>query len=290
MKKLLLIIIASVHYNVIAQDVMFTPRIETGVWSFNSKLSADTFDEGKQRTWFDFSEIMGVVQLGGTLKMNQFYVDAYAQQSSTGSGDPKNETLVEDGIDSYRSQDADFDRSEYSFLIGYQLSQLSLFAGYRSQETDIKETLENPPKIGKIRGPDTWDINIDSKGPFLGANYLVPIEFNSSFVLSGSIGFFEHDYENNYTQDFGGGGPFSKSEMLFDFETDVVELGLGLTYIRKLNHQLDLKVLGQLNYYTFDENIDLKSRGDDGLVSAGAIDFEADELNFQLRVGLDYHF
>ncbi|OAD19641.1 hypothetical protein THIOM_004712 [Candidatus Thiomargarita nelsonii] len=90
--------------------------------------------------------------------------------------------------------------------------------------------------------------------------------------------------------DLGGGGPFSKPKMLFDFETDVIELGLGLTYIRKLNHQLDLKVLGQLNYYTFDENIDLISRGDDGPISAGAIDFEADELNFQLRVGLDYHF
>jgi len=36
MKKLFLILIASVHYNVIAQDVMFTPRIETGAWSFNS--------------------------------------------------------------------------------------------------------------------------------------------------------------------------------------------------------------------------------------------------------------
>jgi len=250
------------------------------------------FDEGKQRTWFDFSEVMGVVQLGGTLKMNQFYVDAYAQQSSTASGDPNNETLVENGIDSYLSQDADFDRSEYSFLIGYQLSQLSLFGGYRYQQTEIEESLENPPTVtGKTRGPDTWDINIDSRGYFFGANYLVPIEFNSSFVLSGTIGFFEHDYENAYTQDFGGSGPFSKSEMLFDVEADdVIELGLGLTYIRKLNHQLDLKVLGQLNYYTFDENIDLKSRGDDGVISAGAIDFEADELNFQLRVGLDYHF
>jgi len=295
MKKLFLIIIASVHYNVIAQDVMFTPRIETGAWLFDSKLSADTFVEGKQRTWFDFSEVMGVVQLGGTLKINQFYVDAYAQQSSTGSDDPKNETLVEDGIDSYLSQDADFDRTEYSFLIGYQFSQLSLFAGYRYQETEIEETLENPlTGTGETREPDTWDINIDSRGPFLGAKYLVPIDFNSSFVLSGTIGYFEHDYENAYTQVFGS-GPLSEQKQLFYFENDdVIELGLGLTYIRKLNHKLDLKVSGQLNYYTFDENIDLKTPENDGLndglISAGAIDFEADELNFQLRVGLDYHF
>jgi len=291
MKKLFLIMIVSTHYNVIAQDVRFTPRIETGAWLFNSKLSADMFNENKQRTWFDFSEVMGVVQLGGTLEMNKFYMDAYVQQSSTGSGDPNNETLVEDGRDSYLSQDADFDRSEYSFLLGYQLPQLSLFAGYRFQETEIEETLENPLTAdGKTRGADTWDINLDSSGPFLGVKYAVPIEFNSSFILSGSVGFFEHDYENAYTMDLGGDGPFSKLKMLFDFETDVVELGLGLTYIRKLNRKLDLKVLGQLNYYSFDENIDLTTGGNDGIIEAGAIDFEADELSFQFRVGLDYHF
>ncbi|MEN8215219.1 MAG: hypothetical protein ABFS56_02350 [Pseudomonadota bacterium] len=280
----------TVYNNAIAQEITFTPRIETGAWLFDSKLSADMYGEGKQRTWFEVSETMGVLQLGGTLQLDKFYVEAYAQQSSSASADPNNETLVEDGIDSYQGQEADFERSEYSFLLGYQLSQVSLFMGYRSQETDIEETLDNPQTTQTVRGPDTWDINLDSRGPFLGAKYVMPIKFNSSLAITASIGFFEQDYENAYTMDLLGGGAFDKLNMLFDFETDVVDLGLGLAYTLKLNRQFDLKVLGQLNYYTFDESIDLTTRGDDGPISAGAIDFEADELNFQLRAGLQYHF
>jgi hypothetical protein len=280
----------TLYNNTVAQEITFTPRIEAGAWLFDSKLSVDMYEEGKQRTWFDVSETLGVLQLGGTLQLDKFYVDAYAQQSSSASADPNNETLVEDGIDSYQGQEADFERSEYSFLLGYQLSQVSFFVGYRSQETDIEETLDNPQTTQTVRGPDTWDINLDSRGPFLGAKYVMPIKSNSSLAITASIGFFEQEYENAYTQDLLGSGYFDKLNMLFDFETDVIDLGLGLAYTLKLNHRFDLKVLGQLNYYTFDESLDLTTRGDDGLISAGALDFEADELNFQLRAGLQYHF
>jgi hypothetical protein len=296
MKRLLIIVAfavstISVHSNAIAQEMVFIPRVEAGAWLFDSKLSVVTFPEdGKQRTWFDLSETMGVLQVGGVLQGEQFYVDAYVQQSTSASGDPNNETLVEDGIDSYADQDADFERSEYSILFGYQLSQFSLFAGYRFQDTDIEETLPiNPEIISGERAPDTWDINIDSGGPFLGAKYVMPIGPNSELAMTASIGYFDQEYENAYTMIIGSGA-LSELKMLFDFETDVLELGLGLAYTQKITPQLEFSMVGQLNYYTFDESIDLTTGGEQGVISVGELDFEADELNLQLRVGLQYRF
>ncbi len=289
-KKQFIIVIAiiSVHSNAFAQELVFTPRIEAGTWMFNSQLSGDMYEENKQRTWFDINEIMAVLQLGASLQWREFYVDAYVQQSTSGSDVPNNETLLEDGVDSYANQEADIERSEYSLLVGYQFpSQVSLFIGYRFQETDINETLpQNYELIPEARSPDTWDINIESNGPFLGLKYIMPIDANNSLSLSTSLGFFEQTYQNAYTQVIGT-GEFSQFKMLFDFETDVIDLGLGAVYTHKLTNELEVNVQGQLNYYSFDERLADKRDTPD---LAENFDVSADELNFQIRLGLQYRF
>jgi len=293
-KIFLIVAFVSLHNSAIGQEIVFTPRVETGVWLFDSKLSYFDEDEDRSKTWFELTDFMAVLQVGGNLQWREFYMDAYLQQSTSGSDDPNNETLLSDGINSYANQEADIERSEFSFLLGYQFfSQASLFAGYRFQETKIEETLPpNSQIITDGRPPDTWDISIDSKGPFLGATYLIPIRSNHSFATTISIGFYEQEYDHAYTQVIGGGGGgLSKLKMLFDFETDVIDLGLGLSYTHQLTKKFDFNVVGQLNYYSFDERVPWTTRWGDGFTeSVGDHEIEAEEFNFQLRAGLQYRF
>ena len=286
------------HTSVIAQEIAFTPRVEAGLLFLNSQFSDKSY--GEEKTWFDVSKAMAIVQFGGKLQFRGFYVDASLQDSRSGSDNPNNESeyendrependtdphnqfLSHDGVNSYVNQTADIERSDYSIQFGYQFpSLISVFMGYKFQETDINETLPLNPELGLgDRADDTWDINIVSQGLFVGVKYQLPIASERhALELNTSLGFFENTYEHDYLGSFGETQiPFD-----FDFETNIVDFGVGAVYTHKWKENLDINVSGQLNYFSFDELLTEQNTG-------AEFDIAAEELNFQLTVGLQYRF
>ncbi len=135
-----------------ALDLTVQPRINTGAMYYELDVE-DTFK---------VDDTLPFVGGGATAFIDRFYVDFYAQGAFSGN----------DELQQLRGEDLppgvtiDWDRAEYSASAGYALTdRFSVFAGYRRSDMEFN-----------LRDGAFFDYQND--GPFLGANYGLPVNIN----------------------------------------------------------------------------------------------------------------
>lgn len=202
-KKIYGMAIAMVIYSIFiwtepvdAVEFQFYPRVETGVSNYSIKYSAQsnsilslpgqTPGYNQTREKAEHRDDLTYIGGGATLFINRFYIDLSGKYAYDGS-DSANSTNS-----SYRGDEGDltlfvsteyrrqsqFDHSDKAFAVGYTFSRnLSVFAGYKWADTDIKSTADGTiytmftdfTRISSALAHVVNDTRLRYEGPFVGA-------------------------------------------------------------------------------------------------------------------------
>jgi hypothetical protein len=190
-----------------AADLLFQPRVETGVmsYSFESEAVSDTslslpvpLNTGNNYAQqdFKFSDTLPFVGVGGTLFLKHFFLDVSGQSAFNGqdsatiaysgynteSIDYENFYANTAYIAAEPGYQARFDRKEMAISLGHAFGRhFSMFVGYKWAETDFNTTYQGPlsvvsynsdPDIDGTGGGRVWgevDYRFKYEGPFIGA-------------------------------------------------------------------------------------------------------------------------
>jgi hypothetical protein len=175
------------------------PRINTGAMYYELDVE-DTFE---------VDDTLPFVGGGATAFIDRFYVDLYAQGAFSGSDDLRPlQATVPPG------ENIDWDRAEYSAAAGYSVTdRLSVFAGYRRSNMEFD-----------LLDGEFFDYEND--GPFVGANYGLPVNMNEWLdgILSFNLAVAQFDGEISFAPDAG----------LADITGDTVGFTAGVTWVGNL--------------------------------------------------------
>jgi hypothetical protein len=212
-----------------AVDVTVQPRINTGAMYYELEVE-DTFA---------VDDTLPFVGGGATAFIDRFYVDLYAQSAFAGSEELRQ--LQRENL--FAGVDLEWDRAEYSAAVGYAVTdRFSVFAGYRrsNMEFDL---------------PDLEFFDYENDGPFLGANYGLPIFMNE--WLDGTL------YLNLAVARFDGEITFTPGAAIPGVTGDTVGVTAGVTWVGNLLEETGRGLFANgLNYtvgvdgysYNFDQD------------------------------------
>ncbi len=173
--------------NGFALEVGFVPRAAIGYTFYSFEWAEQQIPEPKD-TLVDLGVNLMTGTLGGTVTLDRLYIDAYIQQSSTGSDD----YLIEGRVFPF---DYDVDILDYAFTLGYNVWRtMAVYGGWKGHETTLEGT-----SVGV-----KWDSDFDTNGWFTGVSYGIPI--GESNLLSFNIAYAWLDGEITGHQIYDGTG------------------------------------------------------------------------------------
>ncbi len=183
-----------------ALDVALQPRVNTGAMYYELDVE-DTFI---------LDGALPFIGGGATAFIDRFYVDLYAQGAFSGS----DELRELQGENIFAGVDIDWDRAEYSAAVGYAVTnRISVFAGYRRSKMEFDL-------------PEREFFDYENDGPFLGANYGLPISANE--LLDGTL------YFNLAVARFDGEISFAPNAVIPNVTGDTVGVTAGVTWAGNL--------------------------------------------------------
>ena len=212
-----------------ALDMRIQPRFKIGVQFYEFEQKVITDGESQFTTILDntkFSDWLPLINGGTTLFIDRFFLDFNALYSFDGNSETGfgGQTFVKGGgsdgnllVDAVFQNagriNADFERFELSVSAGFEvLDNLVLFGGYKYAETNFSGGITG--KLDTFRVDDNSplrlfsgdliggvNIDFDFKGPFVGVNYIWPIQ--QGFLNGGlSFNFATAFLKNNTKLDF----------------------------------------------------------------------------------------
>ena len=214
-----------------ALDMRIQPRFKIGVqyYEFEQKVITDA---GSQFTTIlnntRFSDWLPLINGGTTLFIDRFFLDFNALYSFDGNSETGfgGQTFVKGGgsdgnllVDAVFQNagriNADFERFELSVSAGFEvLDNLVLFGGYKYAETNFSSGITG--KLNTFRADDNsplllfsgdlvGGVNIDFnfKGPFVGVNYIWPIQqgfMNGGLSFNFAAAFLKNNTDLNFSR------------------------------------------------------------------------------------------
>lgn len=169
------------------------PRFNTGFQFFEFNLGG--FDTGNISGKFSevkFNDFTPFVSGGLTLFVDRFFIDSFVQYSFEGQdithirndfSVPASGPIPETIINSNGDTNINFDRLEYSFSLGYTITdQFVVYAGYKKARTEIDGLIMNRTSAFSannsapnpfLSGTATGQLNLDYEyhGAFVGGSY-----------------------------------------------------------------------------------------------------------------------
>lgn len=198
MKKYIFVIFLSCltfASQVFAIELGLRPRFNTGFQYYEYNQDAFSFSSGQfsnSTSKIQFSDFVPFVSGGLTLFLDRFFIDGFVQYSFEGQDNtriannnriPAIEGIPASSISSTVDVNPTFDRLEYSFSLGYAVTdQLVVYAGYKNAHTELNAALNqstisartnagqpNPFLTGTILG--NLDLDYKYDGAFIGGAY-----------------------------------------------------------------------------------------------------------------------
>ncbi|MGI8738104.1 MAG: hypothetical protein ACR2KU_00165 [Gammaproteobacteria bacterium] len=225
-----------------ALDFTVQPRINTGAMYYELDVENS----------ISVDDTLPFVGGGVTAFVDRFYVDLYAQGAFSGD----DALQQSQGVDDPSGATIDWDRAEYSASAGVAVTdRFSVFAGYRRSDMGFN-LLSGDSDVALF--------DYQNEGPFVGANYGLPININE--WLNGTLAL------NVAVARFDGEIDFSNAEVP-DITGDTVGYTAGAAWIGNLIAPADSGLFANgLNYtigvdgysYNFDQdNVDPGDPGGD---------------------------
>lgn len=290
-----------------AQEWSFQPRVNVGVmnYEFNQedaiRISASIALDGSGAPAVTVESLKGVkrsanlpyIGVGGTISYDKLFLDLYGFKTGTGEDNgisqssTTNVTWLNNSFTSYLDikDNSEIDREEYSISLGYNLvDSLILFAGYKKSKTEFNDKIPyyefsgflNGKPVSYITSNGILNIDLDQKGPFIGAAYGWNIMDKGILSINAALGFFDGDVKQfgrinipNVQENL----PYT--DRAFIVKGDVVGLTTGINWRGSITDNLAYSLA--LSGYSY--NYEGKNGGGD---------FSESVLNFS--AGLAYRF
>lgn len=293
-----------------AQEWSFQPRVNVGVMNYEFEqedlatvtLEPVNLSDGRQITLVHSSLLEGVkrsdnlpyIGIGGTISYDQFFLDLYGLKTATG----EQNNLTQYGVDNVTGPigtisqinrleaDSDIEREEYAIAVGYNLvDNLVLFAGYKTSTTEFDNTVNSfqMTTVGldgnsvTSLGKGNLKLDLDQKGPFIGAAYGWNIMDKGILSVNAALGFFDGKVKQQTQINFPN-NPEQENIIngSFEYSGDVVGLALGVSWRGNITDNLIYSLALSGYNYNYDSN---NPRG---------ANFSESVLNFS--AGLSYRF
>ncbi len=185
---------------IFATELSLRPRFNTGFQFYEYNQEAFSFSANgasNSTSGIQFSDFVPFVSGGLTLFVDRFFVDAFVQYSFEGQDNsrivnnnriPAIEGFPASSINTSVNVNPTFDRLEYSFSLGYAITdQFVVYAGYKNANTQLHTALSkgrissvsdngspNPLLNGTLTG--NLDLEYEYDGAFIGSTYSFNIE------------------------------------------------------------------------------------------------------------------
>jgi len=232
-------------------------RLQVGVIDYEYDDEGHTQTDGSSYSGYKLGSTLPFVGGGVTAFQDKFFFDIYLQKAFSGS-DEATETYIDiDSQGSYEGSEsinADFDREESSFSVGYALGdQSAVFAGYRKARTNFDQTFE------KVRinytETGTRDTNFTQSGYFVGGAYAFSVSERGTVTLNAALALLDgkYGYHENSVIELNS-GTSNDDEYAPVFKGDTAGLNLGVAWKGRMFEQVDY-TLG-LDGYSYDFEFD----------------------------------
>lgn len=311
-----------------AVDWSVTARAETGFQFYDFQQSPvverTSFSSGNSVGYQtatissrEYKDTMPILGAGLSVVADRFFFDATVQGTFDGSDSDSyadSNTIPTSPFDfgvnltNLGNTDADFDRLEYAFSVGYGVTQsFAVYAGWKWAETEFEEErrgnfqlnaeLSDPFPFNFLRYEGDWQDKVEydfkQDGPFLGAAYNWGFDgkLKGALTVNAALAFLDGEFEDvkqspttlsNVTATLADGqqvflgsvdqiAGFSLSQPSFNGDTTAITLGVswrGQTQIEGLSY-----ILG-INGYTYNFDAD-KGGIDGGDVTETVVNFKA---------------
>ena len=275
-------------------DFKFQPRVSAG-W-IDYTLEIEPSDSLAGMDW-ELSDSMAVGTIGATFFLSKFYLDLSYQHTAKGHTGISGGRFYEAGDNPYIPLyadvtivgDSEFYHWNYTITIGYQLlDNLSLYAGYKKNETSFDvdtQAIDHLIDDGSLTGTPgfpifftyigDFDVDTETKGPFLGGTYGFIIGDKGVLSLNLAVAFLEGDInQSGNVVDPRTGVP----DDIFDMDSsgDSIGLSYGIGWQSTLTDRL--------GYFLSFKGYNYDFEADDSNQS----DFK--ETTYQFSIGLSYSF
>ncbi|MEE4379842.1 MAG: hypothetical protein V2J55_20325 [Candidatus Competibacteraceae bacterium] len=214
-----------------AANFAFQPRLEAGFLYYDFESQAGAFSssplgsggsiltqQNSAQGDFRWKDTLPLIGGGLTFFVDRFFADFSIQYAFNGSASDSqtNSAFTEGGVGEFstfssleRSDDVDFDRTEYAISFGYSITDnWVVFAGYKKAETNFESDfsaitrtdtvpildLNENVTIATIDGELDYDVEQD--GPFIGSSYGWRINkgaFDGVFAASLALAFLDSE-------------------------------------------------------------------------------------------------
>ncbi len=236
------LIAACVPGSALAVDFVFVPRIGGGIVNYNINWDADALlaDGQREKTKvFDLSDTMPFGMIGGTLAVEDWYLDLQYKGSDIGTD--HNQTRHAFGGTRYKNR---FDLNDVNVTIGYRITDnLQAFAGWMNRKTNIQQT----------GGTENNDYSFKSDGWFLGGSYGW---FVGNGRLSAKAAYVRLEGDVDIKYDFGGSiYKLSASDSVSD------GYSLGVNWMQPITDRLSYSLSLDGYHYNFN-NFNMRHQGE----------------------------
>ncbi len=221
---------------VVSSALDLQTRFQVGIMDYEYDQKAVTHNDGGSSSGYTLGSALPFVGGGVTAFQDKFFLDIYLQKAFSGS-DEATENLINidsQGTSSENSDsiNADFDRDEYSFSVGYALgNQSAVFAGYRGSSTNFDETHKNSSS-SNLTGTD-YKIGFTQSGYFLGGAYAFPIGERGTITLNAALAFLDGEV------DFKRKGNNGEDDFARVYKGDTTGLNLGAAWKGRMFERVD---------------------------------------------------
>jgi hypothetical protein len=275
-------------------SIKFQPRVSAGWMDYTLELKSSDSVGGID---WNLSDNMAVGSIGTTFFLSKFYLDLSYEHTAKGNAGLSAGRFYEAGDNPYIPLDADvtivgdseFYHWNYAITIGYQLlDNLSLYAGYKKNETSFDvdtQAIDHLIDDGSLTGTPgfpifftyigDFDVDTETKGPFLGGTYGFIIGDKGVLSLNLAVAFLEGDINQSGKYiDPRTGVP----DDLFDMDSsgDSIGLSYGIRWQSTLTDRLGYFLSFKGHNYDFDAD------------NSNHSDFK--ETTYQFSIGLSYRF
>jgi len=232
-------------------DAVFQPRVYVGYADYELKsgnftkilengeiLERPVFIDAKN-TKLQFSgPIFGI---GATVASGAFFGDLYYQSTPNEEADSGYDDDLGNNIGAVNAQ-----HDDWAISLGYMITeQWSIFAGYKSGNTEWDQTVSKINIVNSATITEQWNGTFEQDGPFLGISYSLPIE-PGVLTFRAAYAYLDGTFERN-TYIVGRG---LDDNVKLDGNSNAYSLGLSWT--QPLTENLGFSIGANYQNYDFD--------------------------------------